>query len=317
MTALKERILQRIAETGPLSVETYMAMCLGDPAHGYYMTRDPIGAGGDFTTAPEISQMFGEMLGVWVVNMWQAMGAPDRVALVELGPGRGTLMADMLRAAKIAPDFLRAAHIHLVETSPVLRTRQQKALLPFLDRLHWHASMASLPRDPALIIANEFFDALPIRQWQRTGGQWFERRIAARDDGALFFIHAAKPAHTILRDAPDNAVLERGLIGERIMADLAARLVRDRGAALIIDYGHARSGVGDTLQAVRNHQFADIFAEPGEADLTAHVDFAQLKATALANDAHAYGAATQGVFLRALGIEARAHTLASRASASQ
>lgn len=317
VTPLGQRIRTMIADNGPISIEQYMGLCLADPAHGYYMTRDPIGADGDFTTAPEISQMFGEMIGVWLVNVWQAMGAPVLFHLVELGPGRGTLMTDILRTAKIAPDFLSAAQIHLVETSPVLRARQQQVLQPFLGRAHWHDAFASVPEGPLLVVANEFFDALPIRQWQRIGSQWFERMVSLDTQGQLQSALHTEPDAKINLTAGENAVLERCLAGEKIMAALAARLAQHGGAALLIDYGHMHSGVGDTLQAIRRHAFADIFAEPGEADLTAHVDFARLKAIAEKNGVHTAGPVTQGVFLRGLGIEPRAHALAMRASEEQ
>lgn len=317
MTPLASRLREHIAASGPVSVEYYMQLCLGDPAHGYYMTRDPIGAGGDFTTAPEISQMFGEMIGVWLVNVWQAMGAPAPFNLVELGPGRGTLMADILRTAKIAPAFLDAAQIGLVETSPVLRTRQEAALQPFPARVRWYRSVQSLPEGPVLIVANEFFDALPIRQFERRGGAWFERMVAL-DMGGQFMLRVRDmPEKNMALAGEAGAVLERCAAGENVMAFLARRVAADGGAALVIDYGHAHSGFGDTLQAVRRHAFADIFAEPGEADLTAHVDFARLAAIAEQHGARAARPVTQGAFLRALGIDARADALARRANDSQ
>lgn len=317
MTALGRRIRRMIADSGPISIEHYMGLCLADPEHGYYMTRDPIGADGDFTTAPEISQMFGEMIGVWLVNVWQSMNAPPLFHLVELGPGRGTLMADILRTAKVAPDFLQAAQIHLVETSPVLRDRQQKALQPYLERVRWHDALTHVPAGPALVIANEFFDALPIRQWQMKNGQWYERMVALGNDNALCSVLSSEPETTLTQAASAGAILERCPAGEKIMAALAARLAGHGGAALAIDYGHLQSGFGDTLQAIRRHAFADIFAEPGEADLTAHVDFARLKLIAERNGAQVAGMTAQGPFLRGLGIEPRAHALSMRGSEAQ
>lgn len=321
MTPLAQRLRARIAASGPVSVEDYMQFCLADAAHGYYMTRDPIGMGGDFTTAPEISQMFGEMIGIWLVNVWQTMGAPDFFHLAEFGPGRGTLMADVLRTAKIMPEFLRAAQIHLVETSPVLRARQRSALEPFSQQakknVHWHESMTAIPQGPILVVANEFFDALPVRQFQHRAGGWFERMVNVDATGRFVFELCATADNNRADTGPEDAIAEQSPAGESIMAALARRMVTDGGAALIIDYGHAQSGFGDTLQAVKRHAFADVFAEPGEADLTTHVDFARLGEVAQKNGAVVQGLTTQGAFLRAMGIEPRAQALARNASESQ
>ncbi|MGL4813153.1 MAG: class I SAM-dependent methyltransferase, partial [Beijerinckiaceae bacterium] len=313
MTPLLARILERIAASGPISVEDYMALCLADPVHGYYMTRDPIGVDGDFTTAPEISQMFGEMVGVWLLQAWQSIGAPNAVALVELGPGRGTLMADILRTAKIVPAFHAAITVHLVETSPVLRARQTSKLRADASRLRWHNRLSEVPRQPALIVANEFFDALPIRQWQRRDGQWRERIVGCAH-GRLHYALHHEPDLRLTDAASEGAIREVCAAGETVMAEIAARLVSDGGSALVIDYGHSDSGFGDTLQAVRRHAFADVFAEPGEADLTGHVDFARLRTIAQHMGASSFGPVTQGDFLRAMGIEARAEKLSARAN---
>lgn len=321
VTPLAQRLRARIAASGPVSVEDYMLLCLADAEHGYYMTRDPIGVDGDFTTAPEISQMFGEIIGVWLVNVWQTMGAPDFFHLAELGPGRGTLMADVLRTAKIMPEFLRAAQVHLVETSPVLRARQRSTMEPFSRQakktVHWHDSMAAIPQGPILVVANEFFDALPVRQFQRRAGGWFERMVNMDASGRFVFELSLAADKNRADTGPENAIAEQSPSGERIMAALARRIGQQGGAALLIDYGHTQSGFGDTLQAVRRHAFANIFAEPGEADLTTHVDFARLGEIAKKNGAVVQRLTTQGAFLRAMGIEPRAQTLARHASERQ
>ncbi|WP_029031754.1 class I SAM-dependent methyltransferase [Salinarimonas rosea] len=321
MTPLGREIRELIAAEGPIPVSRYMALCLGHPQHGYYMTRDPIGLAGDFVTAPEISQMFGELVGLWAAQAWIDLGRPSPFALVELGPGRGTLMADALRAAKVAPGFLEAAAVHLVETSPVLRERQRATLAAppatLSGGVHWHAQLDAVPDLPLIALANEFFDALPVRQMVRDRGTWRERLVGLDAAGALAFGLAPDADPSITWQAPEGAVLELAAAGAAVMGALAGRIVAAGGAALAIDYGHARTGFADTLQAIRRHAFADPLVDPGEADVTAHVDFAQLAAAARGAGARVFGPATQGAFLRALGIEARARALASRASATQ
>ncbi len=309
MNPLADQLAREIAATGPIPVAQWMARALGDPRHGYYVTRDPLGAGGDFTTAPEISQMFGELIGLWAADLWQRAGAP-RVRLVELGPGRGTLMADLWRATARVPGFHAAATLHLVETSPVLRAAQA-ARLP---QAHWHDALAQVPDDaPLLVIANEFFDALPVRQLLRTAAGWRERLVA--HDGTRFVTGAgALPLDALvpaaLADAPVGAVWESCPAGAAIAAEIGARLVAHGGAALIIDYGYSGPATGDTLQAVRAHDYADPFADPGHADLTAHVDFTALRDAA---GVPAQGPVGQGDFLSALGIAMRAEALKARA----
>ncbi|WP_372425352.1 class I SAM-dependent methyltransferase [Salinarimonas chemoclinalis] len=321
MTPLGAEIRELIAAQGPIPVSRYMALCLGHPRYGYYMTRDPIGLSGDFVTAPEISQMFGELVGLWAAQTWIDLGSPSPFALVELGPGRGTLMADALRAAKVAPGFLEAAAVHLVETSPVLRERQRAALAsppPALaGGVHWHARLDDVPDRPLIALANEFFDALPVRQMVRDRGAWRERLVGLDAGGALGFGLAPDADPSVSWEAPEGAVLEIAAAGTAVMRALAGRIVAAGGAALAIDYGHARTGFADTLQAIRRHAFADPLVDPGEADVTAHVDFAQLATAAGAAGARVFGPVTQGAFLRALGIEARARALAARASATQ
>ncbi|MGR7996130.1 class I SAM-dependent methyltransferase [Xanthobacter sp. ZOL 2024] len=307
---LAAEIRALIAAEGPLPVSRYMALCLGHPRYGYYMTRDPLGAKGDFTTAPEISQMFGELLGLWAVALWQQMGAPSAFSLVELGPGRGTLMADALRAARLLPAFGAAARVHLVETSPVLRAAQQRTLDACGVPLAWHGRIEDLPEGPAIVLANEFFDALPVDQYVRAADGWHERRVGLDAGGALRF--GLDPRPSPLADAyaasaaPDGAVLERMDPGPALA--LAAHLARHGGAALVIDYGHA-GGFGDTLQALSHHRFADPLADPGGADLTAHVDFAALARVALGQGLAAFGPLGQGDFLIRLGLGARAERL--------
>ncbi len=310
---LGREIERLIALDGPITVERYMAMCLADPRYGYYMTRDPLGLEGDFITAPEISQMFGELIGLWAAQVWIDMGSPSRFRLIELGPGRGTLMADALRAVRLVPGFLEAAHLHLVETSPILTKKQQAALAAAPVPVAWHKDWAEVGDGPAIIIANEFFDALPVRQFVRAEGGWRERLVGLGDDGALAFGLASEATPEITVAGREGAVLEWPATGLAIMRGLSERLVAQGGAALIIDYGHLRSGLADTLQAVRSHAFADALAEPGEADLTAHVDFAQLASAARSAGARVHGPTTQGAFLRALGIAARAAALAKAA----
>lgn len=319
MTELGALIARRIRATGPLTVAEFMAEALQHPRLGYYATRDPLGAAGDFVTAPEVSQVFGELIGLWCADVWARMGRPDPVLLVELGPGRGTLMADALRALGVAPDFRRALCLHLVETSPALRAAQAKALAS--AEPVWHASLGDVPSGPLVLIANEFLDALPIRQFERRGGAWHERRVGlARDEATLAFVlePAASPSTALipprLADAPDGNVLEIRPAAAGLSTDLAKRLTVDAGAALFIDYGHGVSACGDTLQAVRGHRYHPVLEAPGSVDLTAHVDFQAFAEPALAAGARVRGPVTQRDFLRALGIEVRARQLLANAS---
>jgi SAM-dependent MidA family methyltransferase len=310
-TPLLEKIRALIEANGPLSVAEYMATCLGDPEHGYYTTRDPFGAGGDFVTAPEVSQMFGEIVGAWLIHTWRLAGAPSPVLLVELGPGRGTLMADVLRVATRAPDFHRAVSVHLMETSPPLRARQRDRLSERGFRVEWHAGFGEIPEGAALVVANEFFDALPLRQFVRSNGAWRERVVGLDANGALAFGIGAGRLDSG-PEASEGSVLELRPAADALVAEIAARIVVSGGAALVIDYGHL-GGFGDTLQAVRGHAFADPLASPGEADLTAHVDFAALARRARAEGAAAHGPMAQGAFLLALGLEERAARLGKAA----
>ncbi len=323
MTALFKHLARRIHHEGPLTVADFMAEALGNPKHGYYVTADRFGLAGDFVTAPEISQMFGELIGLWCADYWDRLGRPATFALVELGPGRGTLMADALRAVSgLLPDFTRAARLHLVETSPVLRRRQSDALANHAPT--WHDRFADVPEGmPLLLIANEFFDALPVRQFQLTEQGWAERLVALSPTGeALRFVLGNPGGLTTLRvpprlrtgAIPPGTVIDLGPAAQSIALDLGQRLAASEGAALIIDYGHSAPVPTDTLQAVRRHQPVPVLETPGEADLTTHVDFGALAEAATSGGAAVCGPVTQGDFLRALGIEARATILRRTAS---
>ncbi len=289
----------------------YMEICLSDPEHGYYRRCEPIGAAGDFITAPEVSQMFGELIGLWCAVTWHQMGAPERIHLVELGPGRGTLMQDALRAVRAEPEFCSAFSLHLVETGDRLRDVQCQRLAG--APAAWHLSLESVPPGPLLLIANEFFDALPVHQYEMTDDGWRERLVTFVDGACR--LQLAPLLCPLNRPGQPGDVFELAPARNTYMADIATRLQRHGGAALIIDYGHSESVNGDTLQAVRTHRVQSIFAEPGLADLTSHVDFEALGRAAPGLSRH--GPRRQSEFLRALGIEARAATLQRSASPEQ
>jgi NADH dehydrogenase [ubiquinone] 1 alpha subcomplex assembly factor 7 len=321
LNTLADRLARRIRTGGPITVAEYMASALSDPRHGYYRTASPIGTEGDFTTAPEISQMFGELIAAWLVECWMQMGRPLPVRLIELGPGRGTLMSDILRVAARLADWGASAEIHLVEINPALRRCQALALAAY--RTVWHDSLATVPGGPALLIANEFFDALPIRQLVFHAGAWRERRIGWSEDLGFHFVVDALPTPlaallpAAVKTAQAGEILEISPASVGLMTEIAERCRDDRGAALIVDYGRAETGCGESLQAVRRHRSADILVDPGTADLSALVDFARLAQAAREAGAAAFGPATQGDFLRALGIEARARRLEASASSDQ
>lgn len=307
-TPLERVIAERIRVEGPISVETYMALCLGHPEHGYYRNGRPIGAEGDFVTAPEVSQIFGELCGLWLAQSWLDQGAPSRFLLVELGPGRGVLMQDALRAARAAPGFLDAAELWLVEGSEVLRAEQTSRLGPAGP--HFALDLSELPEAPLFLIANEFFDALPVRQLKREGGVWRERWVTLQDGRLAFDLGDGVDERT---DAPEGAWLEISSAGRSVAAAIGVRLARHGGAALMIDYGYddamrAQAGWPETLQALRRHAYADPLSRPGEIDLTTHVSFGDL-ARALA-PAPSFGLTSQGALLRRLGAETRAAMLA-------
>ena len=317
MSELQTYLRDLIVQEGPLTLEHYMSLALGHPTMGYYITRDPLGAAGDFTTAPEISQMFGELLGLWAAECWVSMGAPAQLRLIELGPGRGTLMQDALRAASVVPAFAQAIDVHLVETSPELGRLQHERLEKSGVPITWHSDVETIPPGAAIVIANEFFDALPVRHYVRDAQGWRERLVGLDRDGRFAFGLSPDLEPSLAIDAPEGSIIEVCPAGQQIMNTLAARLVEHGGAALIIDYGYTQTALGETLQALKGHSFVDPLAEPGEADLTTHVDFAALGRAARATGAAVHGPLTQGDFLTKLGIFDRAQALAKRANDQQ
>jgi NADH dehydrogenase [ubiquinone] 1 alpha subcomplex assembly factor 7 len=316
VSALKEKIVRLIRAQGPITIAEYMQIALADPFHGYYIARDPFGR--DFVTAPEVSQIFGELVGLCFVQAWEDRGRPGAFSLVELGPGRGTLMADMLRAAeKVRPEFVEAAKLVLVETSPMLRSIQKQNLARYEP--HWALRLDEISDDaPAYFVANEFFDALPIRQFVRRGTGWHERMVSEAND-ALHFVLTPEPqplsgiTRLPLSDAREEDVWEINPRAVALTEEIATRIAKKDGLALFIDYGHAEAGYGDTLQAVKANAYADPLCAPGEADLTAHIDFAALKEAASGIGAEVAGPTTQREFLQRLGIALRADKLKSSA----
>ena len=308
-TPLAVLLARRIAATGPLTLADYMAECLLHPEHGYYTSRDPLGRAGDFTTAPEISQMFGELIGLMLAQSWLDQGAPSPFLLAEPGPGRGTLMADIWRATRGVPGFHAAARVHLVEASPTLRAAQARALEGVA--VTWAERIDALPDDrPLWLIANEFFDALPIRQFHRDPQGWRELVVGLSDGRLTPGLTAPAPLAALddrLADTEPGAVVELCPAAAPIMSALEARIARHGGAAVVIDYGGWGS-LGDTFQALRDHAFTDPFAAPGLADLTAHVDFRALARAAPGLEPSAL--TPQGLLLQRLGIDARAARLA-------
>ncbi|HZC57194.1 MAG TPA: SAM-dependent methyltransferase [Xanthobacteraceae bacterium] len=317
-TPLDNEIRRLIGVVGPMPIAEYMRLCLTHPQYGYYVNRDPLGSGGDFITSPEISQMFGELVGLWMGAVWQQMGAPENVRIIELGPGRGTLMHDALRATKIVKGFCDAAVVHLVEISPALQEVQQRKLEGLGVPILWHGAIDEVPAGPSIIVANEFIDALPVHQAIKQADGWHERVIEIAPDGHFIIGAARDPLPHFeaamprgLRQAPEDAIYEWRADG--VALELGRRM-RDEGAALIIDYGHAHFGLGDTLQAVAGHSFTDPLRAPGTADLTAHVDFEALSQCAESMGARIHGPIRQrDLFLR-LGIERRAAALKANAT---
>jgi NADH dehydrogenase [ubiquinone] 1 alpha subcomplex assembly factor 7 len=322
MSPLQAEIRRRIAAAGPMPVGEYMALCLTDRTHGYYVTRDPLGERGDFITAPEISQMFGELIGLWMAAVWKQMGEPANVRVIELGPGRGTMMRDALRATKVMPAFRDAAVLHLVEISPALQAQQEATLQELPVPMFWHAALKDVPAGPAIVVANEFFDALPVQQAVKSERGWHERRIEIDAEGKLAFVLAPDPMpyaeHLLpaaVRQAAEGSVFEWR--SDTAILELGRRIGGDGGAALVIDYGHAISAPGETLQAVGRHAYADPLSKPGDIDLTAHVDFAGLARTMEPMGAVSFGPVEQSEFLQRLGIETRAATLKAKAEGAR
>ena len=302
--SLAERLAAEIRQSGPMTVAQFMTACLHDPRDGYYATRPALGEGGDFITAPLISQMFGELIGLWMASAWRAMGAPPRVFLVEMGPGDGTLMSDLLRAGRALPGFLEAAEVWLVETSEPLAALQRQRLG---DGVRWARSLEEVPGGhPLLLVANELLDCLPARQFVKTAAGWTEQVVGLGPDGRLAF--GRVPASAPVADARDGAVVEVSGAQAALGQALGERLARDGGAALLIDYGRDAPGFGDTLQALKRHRKVDPLDCPGEADLTVWADFPAVMAAA-----ERAGAATailsQAQFLARMGIGARAEAL--------
>ena len=320
--SLGQKIARRIRAEGPLTIAAYMAMALHDPEGGYYARREQIGAQGDFITAPEISQVFGELIGAWCAVVWDQLGRPDPVILAELGPGRGVLIADLLRASATVPDFQRALRLYLLETSAPLRAEQERRLAKFGPI--WVSCLADLPERPMLVVANEFLDALPIRQFVRRGAGWSERIVTLDQEDRLVFAEGPAGAVArvlvppVLRDsAQQGDVVEISPAALAVAAGVGARLSRQTGAALFVDYGYFPSAPGATLQALHQHRAACLLAAPGTADLSAHVDFAAFAHAARIGGAETHGAVPQARLLTTLGARECAAALRARATPSQ
>ncbi|MBL4614017.1 MAG: SAM-dependent methyltransferase [Magnetovibrio sp.] len=328
MSDLFDIIKAEITADGPISVARYMDLALAHPEHGYYKKQDPLGEDGDFTTAPEISQMFGEMVGLWAAVVWQAMGQPDPLNVVEVGPGRGTLMADALRAAYAMDDFDDAVRLWMVETSPALRAKQKATLAQTLMMPAWRDRFEEVGSGPLVVIGNEFFDALPVHQYERCDDGWRERLVGLNDDGGKDgdkfeyclseqLIDSCVIPQDLRNSTPPGGIFEHQPVSAEIMRQIAKRVVEHGGAALFFDYGHGKHGIGETLQAVKGHAFSDVLANPGNADLTTHVDFEQLMIAAREAGAEVLGPVPQGAFLERLGMRQRADTLMMNASQEQ
>ena len=318
---LKDRLVAKIKAEGPLSVAEYMTICLLDPVQGYYPTRDPLGSDGDFITAPEISQMFGEVIGLWCIQSWQDLGRPKTFQLIELGPGRGIMMSDILRAAKLDKDFLSAVNVTLIEASPALEAVQDKTLSNAPCPIGWATSLEKAPTGPSIIIGNEFLDCLPIRQFiqkDRFAGRagWQERMVALEGDDLKFGISPAVISEGVQatlpetqEDAKNDELLEVCPASAQIIDQLKQRFETDAGRALFIDYGPAETEFGDTLQALKRHEKVGVFSDPGNTDLTARVDFGALVELASAAKMPVTNPVPQREFLSKLGLEMRAVAL--------
>jgi SAM-dependent MidA family methyltransferase len=314
MVELAERIARLNAIDGPLSVAQFMTFAMHDRERGYYATRDPLGAGGDFVTAPEISQMFGELLGLWCAQVWEDQGCPRPARLVELGPGRGTLMRDALRALRAAPAFLEAIDVVLIDSNPKLAGLQREMLKAQSVPVAWDVAFSPKLADrPVFALANEFVDALPVRQFVRMSDGWHERMVGLDPAGGLAFVLSPVAADDALpithAGAPVGSLCETSAAAQGLAAMLAQSVRQAGGAALVIDYGYDAPEFTSTLQATSRHRSESPLAQPGDADLSAHVDFAAFAAAARAEDAQVYGPVEQGEFLLAVGIEIRAERL--------
>jgi len=320
MTYVVQHLKDLIRADGPITIAEFMRVALTARGDSYYRSRDPLGAAGDFVTAPEVSQIFGELIGLWCADVWQQLGSPRRFALIELGPGRGTLMKDALRAARIVPGFLESVSVVLVEVSEALK-RVQREALPALP-VHWRDRFDDVDdsHGPMIVVANEFLDALPVHQFVRTQAGWAERRVGLNATGELVFGFVPGGAVLVpaaLRDAALGAVVEIAPARVAIAEAIGERIGRSGGAMLAIDYGFAGPAVGDTLQAIKAHRYVEVLAEPGAADLTSHVDFTPLGEALAAGGARVCPLVTQGEFLNALGASARVAALKAKASAAQ
>ncbi|MDX2027077.1 MAG: SAM-dependent methyltransferase [Alphaproteobacteria bacterium] len=320
MAGLGNVIRELIGKRGSISVADYMDLVLQHPEHGYYRHGDPLGQTGDFITAPEISQMFGEMIGLWCADVWRQMGKPEKFVLLELGPGRGTLMQDALRATAKITGFQQGMTLCLLESSGHLRKAQQEKLSDY--KIHYIDDLASMPALPVLAIANEFFDALPIRQFEKTFQGWCERRVTLKDDELIFTLSPHDAALDMfipqaLREANPGTVHEASLASLAVLKTLSRHIAQHGGAALVIDYGYVEPPGAATLQAVAGHKTVDVLSSPGDVDVTAHVDFAVLKNVGLAQNVSILGPIGQGEFLRALGLELRAMQLRQTATPQQ
>ena len=319
LTPLARKLAARIASQGPMSFHDYMEACLYDPDHGYYKKREALGRGGDFITAPEISQVFGELIGLWAGEVWRQMGEPGAVRLIELGPGRGTLMADALRALRVLPRFLESMTVHLIETSEPLRNAQRATLAGTVPPISWHGRLSDVPEGPSVLIANEFFDCLPVHQFVFSAAtqDWRERMVTFEE---RTFEIVSGPVTNQVRLSPhgsvpgDGDILEFRPGVEEALSAFAARAERGPAAALLIDYGYSRPSLGDTVQAVKQHHFTGIFDAPGETDLTAHVDFSHLDARAADAGFGTFGPMPMGEWLLRVGLEARTQQLLASAS---
>ena len=324
MKELFDHLKSRIESEGPLTVADYMAEALGNQNYGYYQKGDPLGKNGDFITSPEVSQMFGELIGLWSAICWQQIGSPSKINLVELGPGRGTLLVDAIRAVTGMPEYLDAIELHLVETSPVLVQHQIQNLSTLNKICLWHENFGEVPNGPFVLIGNEFLDALPVRQFVKTFGQWSERLIGLNKNGTCLRWTTSSygtdwefPVPPALDGCDEGMIWEVSPATQQIVTSVSSAISERRGSALFIDYGYVEQTGGDTFQAVRNHNYVDPLQAPGDADLTTHVDFGAIKRVAEENGARVSGPVTQGDFLRGLGIERRAERLMAEASARQ
>ena len=323
VTPLAQKLKKIIQTDGPISISKFMDLALNDKDYGYYQINEPFGVNGDFITSPEISQVFGELIGLWFLSSWRIAGCPKETKLIELGPGRGTLMADILRTVKkVESSFFKTAELHLVECSLSMRNRQALTLKDY--DVTWHKNLDSVPQGPSLIIANEFFDALPIDQYLLTNKGWHEKCITFNKDKNIFeFTTVSVPNFDIAKfpsetfDSEANSVFERNRMSEKYADSIGQRIASNGIAALIIDYGYVNSSFGDTLQAVRGHKYQNPLFDIGRSDITAHVDFANLKKILEGHSIMVHGPVSQRKFLTDLGIEQRTMKLIETASEKQ